>query len=114
MKDLKHYLISICSMDGNFEMHGYVMTQKGVSEAQLVAESLLDKMEQCGFPPLPVMLCTDLSGKDSEKDRGFVRQFFAHNSPESRKLMMEAKDFHWSAALLERKDPASLRFMEMH
>jgi hypothetical protein len=114
MKPLSHFLISIQTMDGQFGLHSYVMTRDGPSGANVVAEYLLKEMEEKGFSPFPIVLCTNLSGKDCENDRGFVRKFFAHNSLESRKLMMEAKDFHYSAAILEYKDPANARFMEMH
>jgi hypothetical protein len=113
MKATKYFLISIRMMDKKVEMHGYVMTNRQADTGP-VADKMIVTAEEMGMHPLPLILVTDLSGKDCMEERDFLQTFLEENSPESKRLMKEATDFHYSAFLLSQDDPTSVRIMKMH
>jgi hypothetical protein len=113
MKAKKYFLISIRMLDANAELHGYLVTNQQ-ADAGPVANDMIVTAEEMGMNPLPLILITDLSGKDCMEERDFLQTFLKENSPEAKRLMKEATDFYYSAFLLPQDDPASVRIMKMH
>jgi hypothetical protein len=113
MKPVKHFLVSMKTRDGGMVAHCYVMTS-GREDIPGIADMLIGKMREFGLNPLEIILATDLSGKDCEDARNFVRKYFADNCLEAKELMQKATDFHCSAAIVPAVDPINADLMKMH
>lgn len=106
---LQHYLITIDLTPRPSHLHAYVMTNDK-RYTTTVGEEMIEFAEKTfGRLMLPIILCTLL---DTGVDE--VRKTLCERSPEVKKALADATDFHRTVWELPTNDPWDARLMDLH
>lgn len=106
----KHYLLSLPMPEHGMTMHCYMMSNNE-DDLRAVAAKLLEVAEEkVGKTQLPMMVSSPLADSDAME----IRSAIADQCEKTKKLLREAKDFHFSIWGMASSDPDNLRLMKLH
>jgi hypothetical protein len=107
MTKVKHYLVTL-GLKSGLNLHGYVISND-YKVLDRIGATMLAKAIELGGVSSPIMLETSLEGGEK-----VVQECLFKYVPDSKQLIENVKDFHFTMWCVVEGDPDDKKLMELH